>query len=368
MALLWWNANPRVIIPTPAMPSPNALDAFVQAANSLTGEKDIDAQVNRPFSANQRALVEANAHALKMTRQGFTLPYRCRPLRSINDTFPEYKQERELARLLAVEGQVRQEQGDVGGAVSSRLDAVQLGAEVPHGGVIISDLVGIACQAIGRHRMWNQVDHLTATQARQASRRLETLQTRQVPFADVLQEEKWSGQAVMINNMRHPLWYWHSKRMSMNTYTEYMDTAIASARRSYAAGHEEPPMPNDVLCAFLAPVVTPARCRHTDNAAQNALLMTALALRAYRLEHGAYPATLNALAPGYLAHVPNDPFALSGPLHYHRAATTFVLYSVGPDGKDDGGKPIFDTTKAGRARYYVQPDSEGDIVAGNNIS
>lgn len=366
-----WNAPPRVSIPTPRMPSPNALDTYVQAANILTGQTGIDAGVNRPFTAKQRALVEANAHALKLTRQGFTLPYRCRPLRSINDTFPEYRQERELARLLTVEGQIKQEQGDWYGAVNSRLDAVRLGADVPHGGVILSDLVGIACQSIGRQRLWDVVDHLTAAQARQAAHRLEAIQTRQVPFVDVLQEEKWSGQSVMMNSFRNPKWqaidFWHSKRMSMHNYTRYMDTAMKSARQPYALGNTEPPMPHDLMTAFLAPVVTPARLRHTDNEGQNALLITALALHAYHLEHGAYPTALSELVPAYLARVPDDPFALSGPVRYRRNGAAFVLYSVGPDGKDDGGTPIRDTSKTGRSRYFVWLDSQGDIVAGQNL-
>lgn len=111
--------------------------------------------------------------------------------------------------------------------------------------------------------------------------------------------------------------------------------------------------------------------READNDTQNALLTVMLALRAYKAEHGSYPNRLDALAPHYLAHVPDDPFALSTPLRYRRLGKTFLLYSVGPDGKDDGGKPIFDAAKGGPrpslhdARYFVYPDSKGDIVPVN---
>ena len=80
-----------------------------------------------------------------------------------------------------------------------------------------------------------------------------------------------------------------------------------------------------------------------------------LALRAYRLEHGAYPATLAALTPAYLKQIPNDPFAASGPLHYKRQGSKYVLYSIGPDGKDDGGKPIFDATQARASGGRTRP-------------
>lgn len=371
-----WNANPIVAIPTPRMPSPNALDFYVRAARSLSNQKEIDAQVKHPFSsefaqqASRRAIVAANASALATVRQGFAYAYLNPPARSINDEFPYYGQERELARLLAIEAQVKQEQGDWGGAMDSDMDAVRLGADVPHGGVIMSDLVGIACQALGRRRLWDMVGHLTAPQARQAARHLEAIQARRVSLADVLQEEKWFGQSTMMRLVSNPKWkaidFWHSKRASMNNYTRYMDVAITSARKPYASGHQDPPMPTDLMSNLLVPVITAARPKHTDNETQNALLITAFALRAYRLEHGSYPESLAPLAPRYLAHVPDDPFALSSPVRYRRVKAAYVLYSLGPDGKEDGGTAIRDVSKTGLWRYLVVPDSRGDIVAGRN--
>ena len=79
--------------------------------------------------------------------------------------------------------------------------------------------------------------------------------------------------------------------------------------------------------------------------------------------------------PQYLQAVPTDPFALSGPLRYKLAGAKPLLYSVGPDGKDDGGKAIFDRTipapttpEAADRRHAVQENSVGDIVAGVNTN
>ena len=52
---------------------------------------------------------------------------------------------------------------------------------------------------------------------------------------------------------------------------------------------------------------------------------------------GAWPAKLDELAPHYLQRVPLDRYS-GGPLIYRPAGTKFVLYSVGKDGRDDGGK------------------------------
>ena len=53
--------------------------------------------------------------------------------------------------------------------------------------------------------------------------------------------------------------------------------------------------------------------------------------------HGSYPESLAALVPQYLAKIPNEAVSTE-PMHYRRTDEGYVLYSVGWDGKDDGGK------------------------------
>lgn len=62
-----------------------------------------------------------------------------------------------------------------------------------------------------------------------------------------------------------------------------------------------------------------------------------LAVERYRLAHGSVPGTLDQVVPVYLATIPEDPFSRA-PLRYRRMDRGFVVYSVGEDGRDDGGK------------------------------
>lgn len=63
------------------------------------------------------------------------------------------------------------------------------------------------------------------------------------------------------------------------------------------------------------------------------------ALERFKMEQGAYPKTLNSLIPGYLSKLPGE-VASTGMFHYASEATgRFTLYSIGADGKDDGGTP-----------------------------
>jgi hypothetical protein len=67
-----------------------------------------------------------------------------------------------------------------------------------------------------------------------------------------------------------------------------------------------------------------------------------LAIRLYRVDHhGNYPASLNELTPRYLPAVPLDPMAVGAtPMRYRPEAKPPVVYSVGEDGKDDGGTSL----------------------------
>ncbi len=67
---------------------------------------------------------------------------------------------------------------------------------------------------------------------------------------------------------------------------------------------------------------------------------TATAIERWRLAHGGtLPASLNDLVPGYLAAVPEDPTD-GKPLRYRplSPAPGYVVYGIGEDGVDDGGK------------------------------
>ena len=55
--------------------------------------------------------------------------------------------------------------------------------------------------------------------------------------------------------------------------------------------------------------------------------------------------------------------------HYQNTGQNYLLYSVGADGQDDGGKPVKNAEAIGRQEYsafLAGADAKGDIVFGVN--
>jgi hypothetical protein len=108
--------------------------------------------------------------------------------------------------------------------------------------------------------------------------------------------------------------------------------------------------------------------RAVEIEASRELAMTAIALRRWEIRHGKLPNSLNELVPDMLPSVPIDPMD-GKPLRYRgNADGTFLLYSVGTNGKDDGGdakseksdgKPQFRT---GRDIVWPQRASPEEIA------
>lgn len=106
-------------------------------------------------------------------------------------------------------------------------------------------------------------------------------------------------------------------------------TNVTSIQRSFG--------PFDILMNMLLPALDRATLKAAAAETIARLATTACALERFHLAHGEFPTTLAELAPQYIAVVPVD-YMTGEPLHYQRTDDgLFRLWSVGNDGKDDGG-------------------------------
>jgi hypothetical protein len=95
------------------------------------------------------------------------------------------------------------------------------------------------------------------------------------------------------------------------------------------------------------------RVMRVEAAKQTAI--TAIALKRYQLKHGNYPAGLNSLVPEFVSAVPLDPVD-GQPLRYRpNSDGTFLLYSVGENGMDDGGDASLEKGVTSSSYYWQNP-------------
>ncbi|MCL2639853.1 MAG: hypothetical protein FWD53_03315 [Phycisphaerales bacterium] len=101
---------------------------------------------------------------------------------------------------------------------------------------------------------------------------------------------------------------------------------------------------SNLAISILAPSFEGAVAVETQMQMNHDLARMALALRIYRLEHGRFPDTLDALSPQILSAIPRDRFSNS-PLKYRRIDDGYLLYSVGKDEIDDNGQEYMPNRK-----------------------
>jgi len=347
-----------------------------------------------PSLTEMQGLMQANQPAFAMLRQGFAYEYGDSTNRASNEISRSLSIYRNLMCALSADSYTRRCAGDWEGAMDSCLDGLSLGEEIPHARNLLYLLTGIAIQAGVRRQAWEIVPHLSAQKSTTAMKRLEAISAREVSYADIMLRQKWHFENKLLATFRTPNWQeqmveaFHidakmkprlkqmSKSYIITTYDRYVDTMIARAKKPCAAQGAEPPSPDNPLLwnsSFIDPY-RKAQFKSSCNTTYNALLLVTLALQAYHAEHNTYPDTLAALTHAYLKAVPADLFGSGESLHYRRTDTGYVLYSIGPDGKDDGGVPSIDgqirpqaDEKMQKEHGYLKIDSTGDIVAGVNI-
>jgi len=91
--------------------------------------------------------------------------------------------------------------------------------------------------------------------------------------------------------------------------------------------------------SLMTPALTTVLRSRVQSLAQHEAAATLVAATRQRLASGSLPATLAELVPGQLPAVPRDPFTPDKPLLLRRTDADWTVYSVGPDGEDDG-RPV----------------------------
>ncbi len=308
---------------------------------------------------------------------------------------------RNFARHLAQEAAVRAADGDALGAAQSSLDALELSSQAARG-PIINALVGVATAAIARRSLTQNIGALDAAQLRQVAARWEKISGNFPTYAQTLRDEEQLNLRLTYQNLAADIAQWNDPVAMAQAEAELkearaegemtdeewkeanesfaqvkgltfaditaetraiFDGALARANQPYFVARTQAPLRGkNPIAELSAQLLNSANSRFPSerNIVNNRELVAALRLRAAKLESGQYPATFDAGA---------DPFSPTlAPMIYKRAGDSYVLYSVGPDGKDDNGAEIqtlITDAKTGvkTVSDRLAPESTGDILA-----
>ncbi len=122
---------------------------------------------------------------------------------------------------------------------------------------------------------------------------------------------------------------WQSVEVELGSNLVHLDKALSGPMGDVRHRISAITIPNSIKAATVV----------ARNETQRRLTIAAIALERYRLHHGQPPPDLESLVPDFLSAVPFDPMSVN-PLCYRlNASRGFALYSVGEDGRDDGGDP-----------------------------
>lgn len=377
------NRPPNIVVPTPKMPKPNGWDDFVKAGGLLRTEGPYYRPVKSWTLPEYETLMRENKPILDLVRRGLRKPYMHPPVRDLNNiAFTHYSSCRGLARALASEERYYSLTDRPGKAADSMMDCLELGVILPQGGVIMAALVGSAIEAIGIHDFPDILPKLTPQELAHVARRLELIRRKRVPYSQIILEEGLALTADQkrtfsskdsIRYMANPT-NWITPLTSSQSSPPTMQTlrlvftnksamlrenaayykALATEQAGPYNGPSSVPLPANVWAqaGFLDNMML-GRFFVTRRETLMILLQTEVALRRYRFDHGRYPERLAQLAPKYLKSTPVDPFGLNKPLLYRlRKDGSFLLYSRGPNMKDDGGKVM----------KWKGEDTKGDVT------
>ncbi len=362
-------------------------------------------------------ILQRNAVMMDQTRTLLSLPYFDMSRLEASAEQSEAINYVKLWALFMLEMDTARQRNNDKKAVHAALDALQLATQVQCNTSLVPKMRGMEWEIPVRDYLWEVLPKLDASTLRQVISRLDTINriSRQATVSEALNGELIEGRKVLLDVFGKRNWRLdfalartttdtsfaprnasiptalasfmescrYSKQQIYNNYNNVLSYHIAYSSKPYALikGKNMDAFPSDPISNHFIPAYEGALFSDLITRTQNQLLMTAASISLYKAEQGRYPVSLtdldaqeNNLEKGrrddLFGNSKSQALFKYPSLRYRRTQNSYVLYSVGPDGKDDGGEPITNKqlNRGNSLHYAIRPNLEGDIVAGINRS
>lgn len=368
----------------PAAPDPNGFDLYEEAWR-LYQEQGLDDDLNEWIRqiidgtatnaqvtlAALRAASERHSDVLALLHQAAAMDY----LAPQNDDFtapmPWLNSMRQLARLLVADAIASYDQGDMSHAFGSLEDAYAMSVRVSQNGALIDLLVGHAifqmCQAT--QELFLRIGAAEADVLVAHARRLGDLSTKQGSFGVALIREgrAWTaffdritlppadaqqdipapakvqgpgveGAAALTSEDLANIREWMEDRLARLAEAANQPAVASHIHRLIERTVVDLEARHDPLAETLLPVIGKVYDGYLDQREAWVVAQLLPAIEAYRLRHGQLPGSLDDLVPSVLPTLPTEPWTGEPPLYRGLPDGSFLIYSPGFDGKDDGGQ------------------------------
>ena len=332
----------------------------VPASNRLTAEQS--AHLGQRLKDVGPLLEEARGLS-ELPRGRYPIIYARNPLGTL---LAGQQKSRGVLQLLVLDATARADSGDMGGAMTSCRAALNVGRAIGDEPLAISQLirvaeVNIACITAGRILAQGEPDaddlkilqaHLEEEDSHPYWR---TVCRGERAFDNAVLEAIESG-AISVSELADSRPDWQDFLLDpliQDNIRAVHPQLFTDSERLQAAAELPPGMRGPAVEQINSEIrkrrlnfetlLLPALGKLADACdrwhATTRCTAAALAAERYRRIHGDWPQSLDQLSPDLLAVVPTDPFT-DDPLLYHRLPDGAVIYSVGPDGIDDGGNVL----------------------------
>jgi hypothetical protein len=399
VAVGYWryvNYVPTFVAPAVRMPVPNGYDR----AAHLLAKLDHASRPKRPeewpdgSAAQLRAQLKPVQPLLDEMRACFRLPWRAPQWVQPRSAIPNHGFDsnlviyqgaeedflfQEYAKCFLAEANLAARRGDAAAAMRHALDAMELGSKVACGSSAMDTWwTWGACHDTGFPMAEGLVATLPAGALPTALQRVRQVRTGWPSFTAFLENSRIKSLGIITWSLRdtpiRPPWQQFSamidsaqdgsvwkylrsaltpRRVILAHIDDQFRRRIVESRKPFRARRVPVPS-NDEVAALVSTLELDDPWEWERAKTQLALLEVALAVRLSRLQRGGYPERLDEIDPRWLPSVPRD--CWDQPLCYRLKNGQPLIYSLGPDGKDDGGQ-VADPTQ-------LTPQTRSDLVFG----
>ncbi len=302
---------------------------------------------------------------------------------SLDMLIPEMQSIRQAARLVQLAARQRAATGDVAGALDDVVVLHRISQHAAAEPILVSGLVGLAIDTMALDTLVQLLPRITPSDRGQLDDRAIRDLVHMVPslkrhffgeeafgsmlfasfcdsasppdsldlLAAVGSSSPSSGIPVILSTPLRPMTAMmfrvfmlpedvRSYRSTLRTYQQLLALPKPYSEKIREAKAIEDRLGDSrrgIVTSLLAPALSGCIRGGVRSHALHQAAAVAVAATRYRIEKGGLPESLDDLVPAFLPVEPVDPFAANEQLLLKQTDDALLIYSVGPDGEDDGG-------------------------------